>query len=228
MTSAISHATCTMSEDLNAAAIITVSKTGRTARMISKFRPTCPIIACSMTERINRQLNLSWGVTPVMMEEKKTTEELFETAIETAQTCGHVKQGDLAVITAGVPVGVAGTTNMLKVQLVGNILARGEGITKQKASGRLCVCRSIEQLKEQYLPGDIVVMNDTNNKMLDFLKTASGIVVESNNVDAHAVTVGLSLDIPVIIKVKGATDLLKTGVFASIDGENGVIVAYDK
>ena len=228
VTNAISHATCTTAMDLNAAAIITVSKTGRTARMISKFRPTCPIIACSMEDDINRQLSLSWGVIPVMMEEKKTTEELFQTAVETAQALGHVKQGDLVVITAGVPVGVAGTTNMLKVTLVGNILARGEGITKQKASGRLCVCRSVEELKEQYLPGDIVVMNDTNNKMLDFLKTAGGIVVENNSVDAHAVTVGLSLDIPVIIKVKGATSLLKTGVFASIDGENGTIVAYDK
>ena len=228
VTNAISHATCTTAMDLNAAAIITVSKTGRTARMISKFRPDCPIVACSMVDRINRQLNLCWGVIPVMMEEKKTTEELFQTAIETAQKCGHVKQGDLAVITAGVPVGVAGTTNMLKVQLVGNILARGEGVTKQKASGRLCVCNDVEDLKEQYLPGDIVVMKDTNNKMLEFLKTASGIVVENSTLDSHAVTVGLSLDIPVIINVKGATDLLKTGVFVKVDSENGLIVADNK
>ena len=86
----------------------------------------------------------------------------------------------------------------------------------------------MEDLKEQYLPGDIVVMKDTNNKMLEFLKTASGIVVENSTLDSHAVTVGLSLDIPVIINVKGATDLLKTGVFVTVDSENGLIVADNK
>ena len=105
----------------------------------------------------------------------------------------------------------------------------GEGVTKQKASGRLCVCKDMSELKEQYLPGDIVVINDTNNKMLEFLKTASGIVVENSTLDSHAVTVsdpvGLSLDIPVVINVKSATDLLKTGVFATVDSENGFIVA---
>lgn len=225
VTNAISHATCTTGMDLNAAAIITVSKSGRTARMISKFRPTCPIIACTMSRRVWRQLNLSWGVQPLIIEEKDTTDELFETAVEEAQKKGYVKQGDVTVITAGVPLGVSGTTNMLKVQVVGHILANGEGINKQKVHGRLCVCHSDKELIENYQPGDIVVTYDTNNYMLNQLKTASGIVIEKSSLDSHAVTVGLSLDIPVLINVKHAMDVLKSGVFVNLDCENGVIVA---
>lgn len=225
VTNAISHATCTTGMDLNAAAIITVSKSGRTARMISKFRPTCPIVACTMSPNVYRQLNLSWGVQPVMIEESDTTDALFETAVEAAQNHGYVKQGDITVITAGVPLGVSGTTNMLKVQVVGHILANGEGINKQKVHGRLCVCHSMEDLKENYQEDDIVVAKDTDNQMLKHLKTASGIVVENASLDAHAVTVGLSLDIPVLINVKQATDILKTGVFVNLDCENGVIIA---
>lgn len=225
VTNAISHATCTTGMDLNAAAIITVSKSGRTARMISKFRPTCPIIACTMSRRVWRQLNLSWGVQPLIIEEKDTTDELFETAVEEAQKKGYVKQGDVTVITAGVPLGVSGTTNMLKVQVVGHILANGEGINKQKVHGRLCVCHSEKELIENYQPGDIVVTYDTNNYMLNQLKTALGIVIEKSSLDSHAVTVGLSLDIPVLINVKHAMDVLKSGVFVNLDCENGVIVA---
>lgn len=225
VTNAISHATCTTGMDLNAAAIITVSKSGRTARMISKFRPTCPIIACTMSESVWRRLNLSWGVQPVIITERDTTDDLFETAVEAAQKKGYVKQGDITVITAGVPLGVSGTTNMLKVQVVGHILANGEGINKQKIRGRLCVCHSKEDLVKKYQPGDIVVTQDTDNAMLNQLKTASGIVIEKGSLDAHAVTVGLSLDIPVLLNVKNATDILKTGVFVNLDCENGVIVA---
>ncbi len=225
VTNAISHATCTTGMDLNAAAIITVSKSGRTARMISKFRPTCPIIACTISKAVYRQLNLSWGVKPIIICERGTTDDLFETAVEAAQENGFVKQGDITVITAGVPLGVSGTTNMIKVQVVGHILANGKGINKRKVRGQLCVCHSKEDLFAHYQPGDIVVIQDTDNQMLEQLKTASGIVVEKGGLDAHAVTVGLSLDIPVLIDVKNATDILKSGVFVNMDCENGVIVA---
>ncbi|MDD3221171.1 MAG: pyruvate kinase [Clostridia bacterium] len=225
VTNAISHATCTTGMDLNAAAIITVSKSGRTARMISKFRPTCPIIACTMSQQVFRQLNLSWGVMPIIIQEKGTTDDLFETAVEAAQEAGFVKQGDVTVITAGVPLGVSGTTNMIKVQVVGHILANGMGINKRKVRGQLCVCHSREELVSNYQPGDIIVIHDTDNLMMEQLKTAAGIVIEKSGVDAHAVTVGLSLDIPVLINVKNATDILKSGVFVDLDCENSVIVA---
>jgi pyruvate kinase len=118
VTDAISHATCSTAYDLRAAAIITVTETGFTARMISKFRPSCPIIGCSPYDQTFRQLNLSWGVVPVKMEKPANTDELFENAVKCATETGIVKKSDLVVITAGVPVGVSGTTNILKVVIV--------------------------------------------------------------------------------------------------------------
>ena len=119
VTNAISHATCAAAHDLSAAAIITVTKSGVTARMISKFRPACPIIGCSTSDKVVRQMNLSWGVSPLLMEEKDNTDDLFAHAVDVAQAAGYIQDGDLAVITAGVPLGVSGTTNMIKVHVVG-------------------------------------------------------------------------------------------------------------
>ncbi|HHW46369.1 MAG TPA: pyruvate kinase [Clostridiales bacterium] len=122
ITNAISHATCAAAHDLSAVAIITVTKSGETAKMISKFRPDCPIIGCSTSEKVVRQMNLSWGVTPIQIEEKRSTDELFSHAIEAALKHDLIKEGDLVVITAGVPLGVSGTTNMMKVHVVGETL----------------------------------------------------------------------------------------------------------
>lgn len=119
VTDAISHATCTTAHDLNAKAIITVTKSGRTARMISRYRPECDIIGCTTYPAICRQMNLSWGVTPVLIEEEQDTFELFENAIKVTEQAGYLKRDDLVVITAGVPLGMSGTTNMIKVHCVG-------------------------------------------------------------------------------------------------------------
>lgn len=118
ITDAISHATCTTAHDLKAKAIITVTKSGRTARMVSKYRPECDIIACTMDESIGRQLNLSWGVTPIVIKEESDTFELFNQAVVNAKNKGYLREGDLAVVTAGIPLGTSGTTNMLKVEVV--------------------------------------------------------------------------------------------------------------
>lgn len=121
ITNAISHATCTTAHDLKSSAIITVTKSGKTARMISKFRPDCPIIGCSTFPHICRQLNLSWGITPLLILEEDNTDDLFNHAIRSAESAGFIKSGDLTVLTAGVPLGISGTTNLIKVQIVGNI-----------------------------------------------------------------------------------------------------------
>lgn len=120
VTNAISHATCTTAHDLGAAAIITVTKSGMTARMISKYRPAVPIIGCTTEPKVQRQMNLSWGVTPYTIDEKGNSDDLFAAALDVAMSNGHIKDGDLVVITAGVPVGTSGTTNMLKVHVVGD------------------------------------------------------------------------------------------------------------
>lgn len=121
ITNAISHATCTTAHDLNASAIITVTKSGKTARMISKFRPDCPIIGCSTFSHVCRQLNLSWGITPLLILEEDNADDLFDHAIMAAEKAGCIHSGDLTVLTAGVPLGISGTTNLIKVQIVGNI-----------------------------------------------------------------------------------------------------------
>lgn len=118
VTEAISHATCTTAHDLKAKVIITVSKSGKTARMVSKYRPDCDIIACTVEESVSRQLNLSWGVTPILIKEEKDTFELFDHAVEKVKELGYLSEGDLTVVTAGVPLGISGTTNMLKVHSV--------------------------------------------------------------------------------------------------------------
>ena len=118
ITDAICHATCTTAYDLNASAIVTVTKSGRSARMISRYRPACDIVAGSTSKKVCRQINMSWGVTPVLVEEKNDVFELFDHAIQVAKEKGVLKSGDIAVITSGVPMGVSGTTNMIKVENV--------------------------------------------------------------------------------------------------------------
>lgn len=118
VTDAICHATCTTAYDLNSSAIIVVTKSGRSARMISRYRPACNIIGCGTSEMVCRQLNMSWGVTPVLLEEKQDIFELFDYAVRESKKKGLVKSGDTAVITSGVPIGMSGTTNMIKVEVV--------------------------------------------------------------------------------------------------------------
>ena len=223
ITNAISHATCTTADDLNAAAIITVSYSGRTARMVSKYRPGCPIIGCGVSEKVSRQLNLSWGVTPLVLEKKENADELFEHAVDEAEKAGLVSMGDITVITAGVPLGVSGTTNLLKVHVAGHILITGVGVNDRRVSANLCVCQDAEELAKIFKEGDIIVAPETNNAMMEQMREASGIVVEADGTDCHAAIVGLSLDIPVLTGAKNATQILKTGAYVDMDSGRGVI-----
>lgn len=224
VTNAISHATCTMAGDLNAAAIITVTKSGRTARMVSKYRPNCPIVGGCLTQNIYRQLALSWGVIPLLLEEKSQAEELFDYAVDAAEKVGIIEQGDIVVLTAGVPLGVSGTTNLIKVQVAGHILVRGKGLTDKKISANLCVCHSQEDLKN-FKTGDIIVAADTNNQMMEQMREASGLIVEADSESCHAAIAGLSLDIPVLVGAKNALGILKSSAYVELDCVNGIVRA---
>lgn len=223
VTNAISHATCTTAHDLGATAIISVTNSGNTARMVSKFRPDCPIIATTTSAKVCRQLALSWGVSPLLAEMKTTTDDLFEHAVEKALESGIVKNGDLVVITAGVPVGVSGTTNILKVHLVGRVLVEGTGVNNLSVSGNLCVVKTNKQALRDFNEGDILVAESTSNDMLPIMKKAGGIIVEESGKSCHAAIVGLALDIPVITGAKGCTKILKSGTTVTIDGERGLV-----
>ena len=223
ITNAISHATCTTALDLNAAAIITVTKLGGTARMVSKYRPSCPIIGGSPNEYVCRQLNLSWGVIPVKLENQEKTDDLFDHAVDSAMKKGLLKQGDLTVITAGLPLGVPGTTNLIKVHIAGHILLKGHGVNKMSATANLCVCKNAAELKTYFKAGDIIVVRETDNSMMEQLKEAGGIITEDGDQNSHAAIVGLTLDIPVIIGAEQATSILKNGSYVSMDSDKGVV-----
>ncbi len=223
VTSAISHATCTTTADLKAAAIVAVSKSGRTVSRIAKYLPVCPIIGCTTDERVYRQLNLLCGVTPVVMKEANTADELFDHAVELAEQKGLIARGELVVIAAGVPVGLSGTTNMMKVQIAGNALVTGKGANKLKASGNVCVCSNDEDLEKKFRAGDIVVVEQTTNEMVHKLKDAAGIITETGDRYSHAAVVGMTLEIPVITSARNATRILKSGTFVTMDAEQGIV-----
>lgn len=223
ITNAIAHATCTTAMDLNASAIITVSNSGRTARMVSKYRPACPIIGCSVNEDVCRKLNMSWGVTPLLVELKHNSDELFDHAVDKAEEMGLIEQGEIVVLTAGVPLGISGTTNMIKVHVAGHILMQGKGLTDKSAAANLCVISSPEELKEKFKEGDIIVARDTSNEMMEQIRLASGLIIENDSADCHGAIAGLSLDLPVLIGAENATQILKSGAFVTLDGKKGIV-----
>ncbi len=227
VTNAISHAACTTAYEVGASAIIAVTQTGNTARMISKFRPSMPIIGCTPDEKVLRQMNMSWGVTPVLVKKADHSDALFEHAVE--RTCEEklIRDGDMVVITGGLPLGISGTTNMLKVHLVGNVLMKGAGMGNQEAVAPLCIAMTEEEAKKKFKNGDILVIPYTTNGILDLMKKSSGIITEEPGEDSHAAIVGMALDIPVIVGAYNATRLLKNGMIVKIDAQSGMISSTD-
>lgn len=220
---AVSHATCTSAHDLHASAIIVVTKSGRTARMISSFRPKSTIVATVLSEKVRRQLTLSWGIYPIMASEQQTSEDLYEHAIQKSLEYGYVKNGDLVVITGSSTVGISGTTNTLKVHLVGNILVSGFAINAINITGKVLVVNSEEEAIEKFDNEDILVIPQTSNKLISFLKNFRGIIVEQDGTSSHAAIVGMTLDIPVIHGAKNATKILKSGTIVTVDSTAGVV-----
>lgn len=226
MTNAISHATCQTATELGAAAIVTISKSGHTARAVSKYKPTCPIVACTTDERVQRQLNLVWGCTPLLMNiEEESTDEVFNTAIKKTEELGFANQGDVVVLTAGVPVGVAGTTNVLKAQYVGNVLARGIGYGKKAVTGKASVIKVLQEADRYFKKGDILVTAKTDNTFLPYMKKASAIVVEESTHEEnnHAAIVGRTLDIPVIIGAKNVVEAVRNATTITVDSDKGLV-----
>lgn len=223
VTNAISHATVTTALDLNAKAILTVTTTGGTAKLLSKYRPNRPILSCTPSERTWRQLSLSWGVVPLMSRIMETTDDLFNHAVDCAVNAGYLENGDLVVITAGVPLGISGTTNLMKVHIVGDVLVMGEGVTDKTATAPLCVARTPEEAVRNFVNGDILVIPETDNSIMRILRAAKGIITEKSGKNSHAAVVGLSLDIPVIVGAENATGILKSGTTVTLDAERGIV-----
>ena len=225
---ATAHAACLTARDVNAAAIVTVSESGTTARLLSKYRPTQPIIACVMDEQVQRQLSLSWGITSLLMGPAKSTDELIEMSTALAQKNGYLHNGELAVVTAGVPVGVSGTTNMIKIHMVGNCLSTGVGVGRENAdltsaSGKACVCRTLDEVRAKFKPGMVLVVPSTTNEMLEYVRDAAALVVEEAGLNSHAAIAGKALLKPTIVGALGACSHIRDGLDIAVDCAHGSV-----
>ena len=213
---------------MSAIAERTVSESGNTARLLSKYRPSQPIIACVMDEQVQRQLSISWGITPLMMDLATSTDELIEKSTTLAKEHGYLHDGELAVVTAGVPVGVSGTTNMIKIHMIGNCLATGvgvgpEGAALANATGKACVCRTIEEIRAKFKPGMVLVVPSTSNEMLSYVRDAAALVVEEPGLNSHAAIVGNSLLKPTIVGAAGACSHIRDGLDIAVDCAHGSV-----
>ena len=222
VTDAISHATCTTAVDLNASAIITSTSSGYTAKMVSKFRPQAPIIAATSNEAVMRRLALTWGVCPIKSALAGNTDEVIEKSIEASIENGYVKNGELVVITAGVPVGVSGTTNLIKVHVISEVLGNGVGIGNGTVEGRVRVANENGEIKD-FKKGDIIVAKTTDKDMNGYIEDAAAIVTEFGGMTSHAAIVGLNLNTPVVVSVANITNTVKDGDIVTVDAKAGII-----
>ncbi|WP_102411637.1 pyruvate kinase [Beduinella massiliensis] len=228
LTNAVSYACYTMAMDLNAAAIITPTRGGFTARLVAKYRPSCHLVATTDNEKTYHQLGVVWGVQPVHMPSAGNTDDMVQSSVDAVRDAGFLSDGDIAIITAGVPTGVSGTTNLIKVHVVGDVLLRGKGVGTTSASGRVCVAHKTSDLGNRFQPGDVLVTSMTTNDMLPMIRKAAAIIVESDDLTCHAAIVGCALDIPVILDGSmTATHKLKDGMSVSVDPNCGYVYNGD-
>lgn len=223
VTEAISQAVAYSALDLKAKAIITSTESGFTARMVSKYRPQAPIIAVTPNENVMRRLALTWGVIPTRGEFANTTDEMFDTAVKGGMGTGLLSLGDTVIITAGVPVGRAGTTNLIKVHHIGELVAKGQGIGSQMATGKIVVARTPEEAIAKTASGSVLVTVSTDKEYMPAIEKAAAVITEQGGITSHAAVVSLNLGIPSVIGIANATELFKDGMEVTVYGETGVI-----
>lgn len=223
VTDAISHATVSTALDLEAAAIITSTESGYTAQMVSKYRPQAPIIAVTPKRTVLRKMALVWGVQPLLVGRTEDTDNMISAAVEVSLAAGLVKAGDLVVITAGVPVGVQGTTNLIKVHTVGEIIAKGTGIIKRSVTGKACVVSTARDAVERMKDGGVLVTHDTDRDFIPAIQKAAALITETGGLTSHAAIVGLEFGIPVIVGVEQATRIIPDGEVVTVDGQRGLV-----
>jgi pyruvate kinase len=223
ITEAISQSVAHTAMNLRASAILTATQSGHTARMISKYRPESLIIAVTSNARVSRTLALVWGVHAQVGSEVSSTDEMLQLSVDESLKSGYVKNGDLVVITAGVPVGERGTTNLLKVHVIGEIIAKGQGIGRKVVKGNVVIANSTEEAIQKMKQGDILVTNNTDRDMIEAFEKAGAVITEQGGLTSHAAVVGLNLGIPVVVGVEEARTKLTEGDEVTVDGTQGKI-----
>jgi pyruvate kinase len=223
ITGSIGHATYTVAQELDAEAIITPTTSGSTARMVARHRPQAPIVAGCPNPVVCRQLLLVWGVIPVLTAKAEGTDEIISTAVKASLDSGVVKLGDLVVITAGVPAGIAGTTNLLKVHVVGEVVAKGQGIGRAVVTAPVRLCRSAGEALQKVEDGDILVTYGTDKDFVPAMEKAGAIITTEGGLTSHAAVVGLSIGVPVVVGVPDGMEVLRDGEVFTIDGATGQV-----
>ena len=219
---AISQAVGQIAEQLAASAIMTLTKTGSTARNVSKFRPQTPILAVTPHVDVARQLQLVWGVKPLLVLDLPSTGQTFQAALSVAQEKELLYQGDLVVMTAGTLQGVSGSTDLIKVEVVTAVLGQGVGLGQGSVSGRARVAHHSMDVGN-FNPGEILVAPRTSADFVEAIRKAAGIVTEEDSLTSHAAVIGLRLGVPVIVGVKKATEVIRDGAILTLDMQRGLV-----
>ncbi|HJB23254.1 MAG TPA: pyruvate kinase [Candidatus Jeotgalibaca pullicola] len=223
MAEAIGQSVGHTARNLGIQTIVAATESGHTARMISKYRPKAHIVAVTFTESQARKLALSYGVYPFVSEKPATTDEMMDLAAVVAKNNGYAKEGDLIIITAGVPVGERGTTNLMKIQLIGSKLTSGQGIGEQAVVGKAVVASSAEEANKNATEDCILVVKNTDKEYMPAIEKASAIVVETGGLTSHAAVVGIAQGIPVIVGAENVTTLVNDGEVITVDSRRGII-----
>ncbi len=223
ITSSIALATCRTCIDLNAAAIISPTHSGYTAIAISKFRPKSMIIATTESERVMRKLAVYWGITTLKTQKLNNTDDVIETAVDLAIEKSLIKNGDLLIITAGVPVGVAGTTNLMRVHVVSECLYKKMGYGSSTVTARAIKAYNAEELSSRFSNGDILVMHSTDKDVVEYMERASAIIVEEGGLTSHAFIVAMELGKEVIVGATDCMNKIKDGEILTVNGKDGVV-----
>ena len=219
---AISQAVGQIAENLGAAAIMTLTQSGATARNVSKFRPKTPILAITPHVNVARQLQMVWGVRPLLVLELPSTGQTFQAAINVAQEKNLLSEGDLVVMTAGTLQGVSGSTDLIKVEVVTAVLGQGIGLGQGSITGRARVVHNAMDASN-FNSGDILVASRTGVDFVEAIRKASGIITEDESLTSHAAVIGLRLGVPVILGVNSATQIIKDGAILTLDMQRGLI-----
>lgn len=223
ITNSIAKATREAALDLDAKVIIAATTSGLTARNISKFKPKSPIIAATTNEKVRRQLAIEWGVYPIRATLASSIDDLFYESINILKNIKFVKEGELVILTAGMPLGKAGSTNIMMVKTVGKLLCKGMGIGKHKISARACVAKNAKELEESFSDGDIIVTIGVYKDMLPYIQKSSGIVTVEGGLTSQGAIVGINYHLATVVGVGEAMNSIKTGDIISIDATTGEI-----
>jgi pyruvate kinase len=219
---AICQAVSSIARQLNAAAILPITKSGSTARNVSKFRPSTPILAITSDVNVARRLQLVWGVNPLLIEEEATSTGTFNVAMSVAQQQGFLEEGDLVIETAGTLSGVSGSTDLVKVSIVSAVLGKGLGIGNGSVSGKVRLASTPEQAT-RLQPGEILVVQQTTAAYLEAIRRAKGVITEEQGRQSHAAVIGERLGVPVIVGVANATADLREGEVVTLELREGVV-----